>query len=291
MRHLCAALLPAVLLMGGCVPPKAPTLLPSAKITAGDRPVAEQVLLDAAAQSSLVCVGEQHDDPAHHRLQHVVLQALSEAAARDGRRLALGLEMLHRQYQVALDDYLRGTIDARMLARDTDWKRNWGFDFAMYQPMLHTAHEQRIQLIALNAPRALTRAVAREGLDALPDEVRASLPELDFTDQEHRAYFWSAMGFSKHGSPHGHGHGSNERFYAAQVIWDETMASSAAAWLNQPERRIMVIAGNGHCHDAAIPSRVRRRNAQATTTSILVRTGNDELPAHASSDFVVTLPE
>jgi hypothetical protein len=71
-----------------------------------------------------------------------------------------------------------------------------------------------------------------------------------------------------HGQGHGQGHGGAaagaERFYTAQVIWDETMAESAAAWLDAEEpRRIVIVAGNGHCH---------RR-----------------LPPHASADFVVEL--
>jgi uncharacterized iron-regulated protein len=76
-------------------------------------------------------------------------------------------------------------------------------------------------------------------------------------------------------------------FYEAQVIWDETMAESASAWLSDPEpRQIMVVAGNGHCHQSAVPGRVERRQHHKTL-SILLRTGNNELPAFSRSDYVV----
>ena len=85
-------------------------------------------------------------------------------------------------------------------------------------------------------------------------------------------------------------HGTGERFYAAQVIWDETMAEGAAAWLDDARQQVMVIAGNGHCHQSAIPSRVARRKPDATTLSVLLQSGDTPLPPHATSDFVVGLP-
>jgi uncharacterized iron-regulated protein len=198
--------------------------------------------------------------------------------------------MFQRRFQPALDDLSRGLIGLEQLAVATEWADNWGFDYGMYRPLLQTATESHVQLVALNAPRALTRAVARHGLLALPPDVSRSLPELDLGDVEHKRYFFAAMGLNDttagEGS-HGH-HGDGERFYAAQVLWDETMAESAAAWLTHPARRMMVIAGNGHCHETAIPKRARRRVPDLETVSVLLRSGDDELPPHAQSDFVVT---
>jgi uncharacterized iron-regulated protein len=250
-----------------------------------------------AQQSALICVGEQHDDAQHHDAQNAVLRHL--IATGGGRQLALGLEMVQRPWQAALDDYSSGRLDDQRLAEAVDWDRRWGYDFAMYQPMLHAAHEHGVRLLALNAPRELTRAIARHGLESLPDPVRESLPELDADDAGHRRFFLAAMGFdpsaSPHGSPH-HGHGKGhagsgaDRFYLAQVLWDETMAEGAAAWLDAPTRQVMVVAGNGHCHQSAIPSRVARRRPEATTLSVLLQTGDGPLPEHATSDFVIRLP-
>ena len=123
-------------------------------------------------------------------------------------------------------------------------------------------------------------------------------------DEGHRQFFWAAMGFGEpnggshhdphasphHGSPHGMA-GATERFYTAQVIWDETMAEGAAAWLGDARRQVMVIAGNGHCHQSAIPSRVKRRKAGTTMLSVLLQSGDVPLPPHATSDFVIELPD
>jgi uncharacterized iron-regulated protein len=49
--------------------------------------------------------------------------------------------------------------------------------------------------------------------------------------------------------------------YAAQVLWDETMAETAAKHLEKsmPARQLLIVAGNGHCWQRAIPRRLRRR--------------------------------
>jgi hypothetical protein len=50
-------------------------------------------------------------------------------------------------------------------------------------------------------------------------------------------------------------------FLQAQSIWDEAMAESIVTYLREhPDKRMVVIAGNGHVYkDSAIPLRVKRR--------------------------------
>jgi len=316
----------------GNPPPATREALTAATVRSPDGAVALDTFVERLMDTDMICVGEQHDDAGHHRIQHALLEQL---LARPGRTLALGLEMVQRPSQSALDDYLRGDLDEARLAEVLEWRERWGFDFAMYEPLFHTAHEHGVRLLALNAPKELTRAVARMGLDHLPPDVRSSLPELDVHDEGHRRFFWAVMGFGDapsdmhqgdpHTSPHHDPHHSDphtkphhdpqasphhdpqapknphhdaphqgmgnaaERYYTAQVIWDETMAESAAAWLSDETRQIMVIAGNGHCHQSAIPSRVKRRKPEATTLSILLQTDDVPLPPHTTYDFVIQL--
>ncbi|MFM7788781.1 MAG: ChaN family lipoprotein, partial [Microcystis panniformis] len=52
-----------------------------------------------------------------------------------------------------------------------------------------------------------------------------------------------------------------DRFFLAQVLWDETMADAIAKfWQAHPEYQIIVLAGKGHiAYGYGIPSRVQRR--------------------------------
>jgi hypothetical protein len=53
---------------------------------------------------------------------------------------------------------------------------------------------------------------------------------------------------------------SADRIYTVQVTWDETMADTAVRWLHaNPNGRMVILAGNGHCHDSAIVNRIKRR--------------------------------
>jgi uncharacterized iron-regulated protein len=53
---------------------------------------------------------------------------------------------------------------------------------------------------------------------------------------------------------------SADRIYTVQVTWDETMADTSAEWLKAtPNGHLIILAGNGHCHDSAVVNRIKRR--------------------------------
>ena len=204
----------------------------------------------------VVCFGEQHDSPQHHYAQQ---RAIEELAARGGgtRRQGVGLEMFQKPYQPALSGFVQGRLDEAELLARSEWSERWGFDFALYRPLLEAAKNRQLDVLALNAPRELTRKISREGLAALDATERADVPELDLENASHRAYFDDAM--SGHPMP---ANGPKvENMYAVQVVWDETMADTAARWLTSagPDSRLLIIAGSGHCHRSAIPARLARR--------------------------------
>jgi uncharacterized iron-regulated protein len=222
---------------------------------ADDRRLSDAELLDELARADAICVGEHHDNPHHHYARLAMIQGLTLRAARSGRALGLGLEMFQRPFQRALDKYASSKIDERALLEQTEYRERWGFPFAYYRPILELARGSGMRLLALNAPTELTRKVARSGLAELDARERAKLPALDLSDPEHRRAFDAAMsGHPKAGS-------SLDDYYAAQVIWDETMAEAASAWLEQraPARQLVIAAGQAHCRHEAIPARMERR--------------------------------
>jgi uncharacterized iron-regulated protein len=229
-------------------------------------------LLGALSEADLICVGETHGDARSHYLELGVLAALLEAAEMTGRQVGVGLEMVSRERQPALDGYSTFELDERELLTEVRWDTSWGWDFAYYRPQLELARHRGTPLVALNAPKALTRSVARGGVDALSEAQRKQLPELDVSNQGHRRWFQRAM--RKH--PHGH----PEHLYAAQVVWDETMADGAARWLGGqlPGRQLIVFAGAGHCRNDGIPGRVLRR-LPARVTSIRVAKADEQVAA------------
>ena len=87
---------------------------------------------------------------------------------------------------------------------------------------------------------------------------------------------------------------SADRVYTVQVIWDETMADTSTRWLAaNPGGHVIVLAGNGHCHDSAIVGRMKRRGiADAISLRPVIDDGEGsvgEALARPINDFVVVL--
>ena len=235
------------------------------------------------AAAHAVCIGEEHNNPHHHWMQlHVVREVVHRLAK--GTPIALAMEMFQRPFQGALDDYAAHRIDDATLRSRTGFADRWGYDYGFYGPTIDAAVAGGAQLIAANAARELTKKVVHHGLEALTPAERAQLPQLKLDDAEHRAWFDGLMeemgGSEAHahkpdppdsaGKPaaspqHSEGDDAEEmpsadRIYTVQVIWDETMADSAAKWLAaHPGGHVIVLAGNGHCHDSAVVGRLKRR--------------------------------
>ncbi|MGB3789011.1 MAG: ChaN family lipoprotein [Phormidesmis sp.] len=241
-------------------------------------------ILDAIASTQVVYLAENHNSSADHLAQLDIIKALDET-----NELAIGLEMFQRPFQSALDSYLAGTITEAELVEQSEYKTRWGFDWEFYAPVLRYAKDNQIPVVALNTPTEATRQVAREGLDSLKGELLQYVPpvaEVDTTNEAYRASVAQVFG------DHGHGSSLNfDNFFAAQVLWDETMAESIVKQLSvDAERQIVVLAGEGHiAFDYGIPSRVQRRLPTVDQASVRLSPA-DQAVISGFADFVWITP-
>lgn len=257
--------------LAACAPlrPKgaSPVLEPGIyRVVDGER-LSPEALYDALARHRFVVVGETHTDAWHHEVQTMVLQGVS---ARRKAPTALGMEMFQRPFQGPLDAYVAGEIEEAAMLEQTEYMKRWRFDPRMYAPMWTFARQKRAPIVALNARKELTRKVAKVGVEGLDAQEKATLPEMDLTNAAHKQ--WMRDIFKAHG-----GHKMEEamfdRFYQAQVVWDETMAQTAWRFLEEhPELGGMVIvAGTGHVQRSfGIPGRLRRRAGDDTQVVTLI---------------------
>jgi uncharacterized iron-regulated protein len=256
------------------------------------------------AAARAVCVGEEHSNPHHHWVELEVAKHVLPG----WQHGALGLEMIQRPFQGVLDDFAAKRIDEAALRTRVGWEDRWGYDFAFYGPTMQVAIGAHAALLALDASTELTKQVAHHGLQSLSADDRAQLPELDLENAAHRAWFDALM--EDMGGSEAHSHAaasagsdsgsdsdqaaermpSADDIYAVQVIWDETMADTAAKWLAaHPDGHILILAGNGHCHDSAIVGRLKRRGVADVVS---VRTVGDDVAdalAKPMNDFLVVL--
>ncbi|CAN5748484.1 ChaN family lipoprotein [soil metagenome] len=236
-------------------------------------------ILQAIATAQVVYLGETHDDPADHTAQLEIVQALAQQ-----NEVAIALEMFQRPFQPVLDAYLAGTLTEVELIAQSEYDTRWAFPWEFYAPILRYAKANQIPLIALNTPAEVTRQVVRTGLASLTDADLQYIPPLADIDTTNQAYRdWIGAAFSAHGSDHGL---DFDNFFAAQVLWDETMAEGIVEQLaTDPNRQVIVLAGEGHiAYGYGIPSRVARC-LPATTQATLMLIPAAEAPEPNAADF------
>jgi uncharacterized iron-regulated protein len=247
------------------------------------RLLSEPELLDYLSHYRVVYLGEIHDSVEDHAAQLAVLKGLEQ---RFPGGVALGLEMLRRPDQGSLDAYLRGDMEEKEFIEV--WEDSWGegtFDY--YREILHLAREKKIPVLALNAGRELREAIREKGLRGLEPEDDERLPEVDLQDRFHRAFLEAMF------AAHEHGAGSTEALQQIQLLWDETMAQTAAEFLASSEasgKRLVIIAGGNHVrYGFGIPRRLFRRVPVPYT---IVETYPAEVAQHKRGKLMdVELPE
>lgn len=220
-------------------------------------PDAQLQQLQTFVNSDVVYLGEQHDSEADHAAQLDIIQAMHTKKP----DLAIALEMFQRPFQPAIDRYLAGEISEAELVEQTEYLERWGFPWEYYAPIIRFAQKNQLPVLALNAPAEIVRQVARQGLASLEgDDFRyiPPLADIDTGNTDYQAFV--AAAFGSHGS---HGNFNFDNFFAAQVVWDETMAETVAEFKQMaPDTTVVVLAGNAHViHGYGIPDRVARRLA------------------------------
>ncbi len=232
------------------------------------RPHQERILAELE-QANVVYLGENHDSLEDHQAQLEIIQALYQ---KNGQ-IVIAMEMFQRPFQGAIDQYLAGEITEKELVERSEYEQRWGFPWEYYAPILRFAKEHNLPVLALNAPTEVTRKVARQGLANLTAEERTYLPplaEIRIDNEQYRQMLQEI--FQKH-SHQSHGNSASfENFFAAQVVWDETMAQTIAEFYKiNPNQQIVVLAGQGHIiYGYGIPQRVARRIEQDSFTQISV---------------------
>lgn len=204
-----------------------------------------ETLAARLAAADLVFVGEQHDDPATHRMELAILEGI--ARRRDS--VTVALEMFERDVQPLLDRYLGGqATEAELLAGSRPWKNY----LADYRPLVELARSRHWPVVASDVPRPLAALVSKAGLpglDTLPQARRELVARaLSCPEDDYFKKFVAMMGdLSAHG-PQGTVEDAKvrmARMYQAQCVKDETMGESVArSW--QPGG--LVVHYNGAFH-------------------------------------------
>jgi uncharacterized iron-regulated protein len=218
----------------------------------------------------VVLLGELHD----YVIGHAVQLAVVEDVMNKYPGSVLALEMLERDEQFLLDDYMENLITANTFERlthSTHWGAKNGFA-AWYLPIIDAVKERGGAVVAANAPRRyvkLARTDGYERIDELPETRRAYIdyPE-EFSSGRYRQRFWE---FASHEDDRVIG---NEEKYVeellqddpmlpmfrSQQVWDATMAQSIVNANPTINHKVILLVGQFHVeYDGGIVQELRNR--------------------------------
>lgn len=177
-------------------------------------------LVKSSLNANVVLFGEHHDNPISHWLQ----LSLTKDIHKKHRSLIMGAEMLERDNQQQLNQYLSGAIDQKGL---DSLARLWSNYKTDYKPLVDYAKENKIPFIATNIPRRYASMVFRggfEALDTLSAHQKQWIAPLPVKYDASLSQYEKMLEMSQ-------GHGG-DRLPKAQAIKDATMAYSIMSNLN-----------------------------------------------------------
>lgn len=232
-------------------------------------------------EKSILLFGEEHNDSIGHLLE---LQLFENLRARYGKKLVLSLEMFEADVQPVLNEYLQGIISEKNFRKEA---RSWN-NYDDYRPLVESAKQNGIAVVAANAPARYVNLVTREGLPALAKISKqakkfiAPLP-VDTLTGQYLYRFNEIMG--GHSMP-------NMHLYQSQNFWDATMAHFIRKGKKQHKADI-VLHLNGRFHSdyrSGLAERLTGRGEKVTTISCFAADtleNPDWTPYNSLGDFVI----
>ena len=229
----------------------------------------------AMKETDVVFIGENHDDPAAHYLEAVLFKGAGEHYKAQ-RPVVLSLEMFESDVQIVVDEYLAGLITETQFISNS---RAWGNYKTDYRPMVEYARENKLAVVAANAPRRYVNRVSRLGrasLNELSPQAKSWLPPLPYGEpsKQYADKFINLMTQSGASNPN-HQITKDSSILASQSLWDASMAHSIAETLKQ-KKNALVVHVNGSFHSEermGIPEHLLRYRKETKFIVVTIKSG------------------
>ncbi len=215
-------------------------------------------MLQGLLTQRVIILGENHGLKTHQNQHMQVLQSLREA----GSQVHVGLEFFSYPDQALVEAYKEGQLTEAEFLESIRWQSP-SYDYYRDQALFPQA-DLNEKTWALNAPRTLTSQVAKSGIESLPAELRRLLPpNFQLGRDSYRQRFLKAIGGDHFEDPT-----VADRYFAAQSIWDDTMAWRIRGILDQyPQAVVVVIVGEFHVqYGGGLPDRLQARGVEKVAT-------------------------
>lgn len=123
--------------------------------------ISPEKVLKELVSYDVVFIGEHHDNSINHWLEKKITEVLFDQKK---GHVILGAEMFERDNQKALDSYLAGKIDPKVLKDSVRLWKNYETD---YRPLVDFAKDHQLKFIATNVPRKYASQTSKSGIESL----------------------------------------------------------------------------------------------------------------------------
>ena len=208
-------------------------------------------LLATVAPGDVLLLGEKHGNTTAQQQQMQILQGLRDR----GLKVSVAMEFFYYPHQELVDQYKQGLLTEDAFLQRTEWG-SLSFDFYKSQA-LFPRYNQNEKTLAINAPRRLTNKVAKKGLSFLDEEEARLLPPgLELGNENYRKRYIAVAPHMSESST------LADNYFAAQSIWDDTMAWQIAKFTaqNTEQQVLVVVVGEFHvAYGGGLPDRLHHR--------------------------------
>ncbi|MBF0160938.1 MAG: ChaN family lipoprotein [Magnetococcales bacterium] len=216
-------------------------------------------LLEKMLDAQVIYLGEQHDNPYHHRLQLAIVEQL---IAR-GKRPVIGFEFFSQAQTGWLMHYTVGKPSAFVLPKATDpgerlraqlgWETRE--DWSHYFPLIQLARQHKLSVFGADLPDGLRVRLTRGGLADLSPIEKASWSPTGFVNEPYRLLMRQHLASSHCGmAPDA----LLDRLYETWVARNDAMARAITlVHAQQTDAPVVMVLGAGHvAHDMGVYERV-----------------------------------
>jgi uncharacterized iron-regulated protein len=214
--------------------------------------IKDETFYGSLAAGTVLIVSEIHTSAKHHEVQRQVLEKLAATSYPK----SVGMEFFYYPQQDQVNDYVTDKIDEATFLNAINWSKKTPFEFYRYQVRFPATHGG--DTVALNMPMAITGKVKDVGIEGLNEEERKLLPpNFELGADSYLKRFREVM---KDHAPED----KILKYFAAQSLWDDTMAWKASEYMkSHSDHLLVIIVGDFHvAYQDGLVARLRKRGVQ-----------------------------
>lgn len=231
------------------------------------------------SRMQIVVLGEMHDNRYHHDNQAYIVRSLTKT-----QRVSVGLEFVAWDDQDLFDQYQSNQMTEEDFLKAIKWG---GFTFDFYSPLVRLANKSGGTAYGINAPKWVTRKIAKNGIDSLSETEKSSYLPPDF--QLGSALYYDRFKSTMSGVGHEMPETILQNYFAAQSTWDETMAFQSLNRFQQGKSDVfVVIVGNFHAeHKLGLPARILvRKNQVGVEQAVVVQVHLPQIDPESIAPYI-----